>query len=212
MVSDSVKSLYNTYLATTRSCQNKPFKLRQDFSNFYETEAFVSIKKVQRFLSQHPEIDPNTFFKAPYLLHPGEVFDLPFYCTLAAVKKYLTYMNTQYGLPYDDIFHLNWIKQGLKFIKSFCEDKKISVTNYCIFSGNDLYPDWFIHIKNKQISPLIMYGFSNTRQVLESVEQDMISLLIPTFHKDFYSNAMKFKNSNKAKILVERGLNLIERK
>lgn len=211
MVSESVKKIYNTYLAVTRSCENKPFKLRQDFSNFYETENFVLTKKIERFLLKHPDIDIQTFFKAPYMLHPGEVFDLKFYTTLSAVKAYTNYINTLYSLPFDSSFHLNLIGTSLKFIKQYCQDKNISPEQYTTFSENGIYPAWFSHLKNRRVSPLVLYGYSDVKNIMDSAEKDMIELLIPVFYRDYYPNLSKFKASNKAKLLVSKGLALINK-
>lgn len=210
MVSKNIERLYNIYLAVSRSSQNKPFKLRKDFSDFYETEQFVLIKKLERFFDQHPGIKPEIFFKAPYALHPDQVFDLSFYTSLKGVKCYTMYIKTLHQLPFDHDYHLNFIKQSLKFIKSFCNEQTIQIPDYSSFTANNTFPAWYTHIKDRCIDPVVMFGFQNTKQIMEQVETDITHLLIGDFNENFYSDLSKFNNSAKAKLLVIRGLKLIQ--
>jgi hypothetical protein len=213
MVSKNIESLYNTYLAISRSSQNKPFKLRKDFSDFYETEQFVLTKKIERFLLQHPEIKPEIFFKAPYAVHPDETFDLRYYTTLSAVKAYTIYMKQLDSLSPDHTHHLEHIVKSIRFIKSFCEQNNIStVSNYISYCSNAIYPDWFLHLKNRNINKFILFGFDSCRKNIESVKQpDIIQLLIPDFFQNYYSDLGKFENSSKMKPLVTKGLALLQK-
>lgn len=212
MVSKNIENLYNTYLVISRSSQNKPFKLRKDFSDFYETEQFVLTKKIERFLLQHPEISPEIYFKAPYALHPDQCFDLSFYASLKGVKAYTTYLKSLENLSLDHEYHLKDAAKSLQYIKSFCINHKIKKLNeYIHYTSNDLYPDWLHHIKNRQVSKYIMFGFNNTRTVLESIQQqDIIQMLVPDLFENYYSYFSKFNNSYKMKALVNRGLKLLQ--
>jgi hypothetical protein len=203
--------IYNTYLITSRTSHNKPFKLRQDFSKFNETEYYTYTTKLERIFNQHPEIDIQLFFKAPFALHPGESFDLKFFTTLRAVKCYSLYIKALQSLPCDNIYHLQFLKQSLKFIKNYCTNTKIPVAKYSIHSSNGVHPDWLIHIKNRYIDPFIMFGFTNIRSIIEKIDRDIIDILIPDFYTDFYSNILKFNNSSKAKLLINKGLEIIQK-
>lgn len=213
MVSKNVQDLYNTYLVISRSSENKPFKLRKDFSDFYETEQFVLIKKIERFLLQHPDIKPEIFFKAPYILHPDQTFNLSFYTTLRAVKMYTMYIKSLDVLPIDHQHTLCCIKQSLQFIEKFCILNKIPLNQYASYTSNQLYPDWFTHIKNRAINKWVLFGFSQIRSIMESVGQsDIVELLIPDLYNNFYSDLTKYNNSVKGKALITKGLNILQKR
>ncbi len=210
-VTKTQENIYNTYLAVSRSSQNKPFKLRQDFTKFDESEYYPLILRLEKIFNQHPEIQPQMYFKAPYALHPSESFNLDFFASLKGVKLYSLYMKTLQSLPCDDPYQLNSIKNSLKFIKEFCIKHNVPIDEYPKYSSNGVYPDWFIHIKNRLTNPITMLGFTNIRIIIERSDKDIIDMLIPDFHETYYSDLSKFNNSSKAKILVNRGLELIRK-
>jgi hypothetical protein len=56
-----------------------------------------------------------------------------------------------------------------------------------------------------------MFGFTNIRSIIEKIDRDIIDILIPDFYTDFYSNILKFNNSSKAKLLIDKGLEIIQK-
>lgn len=210
-VSKEVARIYNTYLAVSRSSQNKPFKLRKDFSKFVETKEYGSVKKIEYIFNKYPEIKIDHFFKAPYALHPNEIFDLHFYTTLKAIKCYKMYMTSLDNLPYDHDYQLKSMKESLQFIREYCKENSFNdIQQYATHSANGLYPDWFVHVKNRAINSAVMFGFSNIRAIIEKNEKDFIDLLVSDFYNEYYSRSSKFKNSIKAQKLVKKGLEIIQ--
>jgi len=86
--------IYNCYLATVRSGNGKPFRLRKNWSGFEKKPEYFHIKKLANFFSRHDNIDINEFFKAPFVVYPEPAnYDLKFYTTLKSVKVYKIYKN-----------------------------------------------------------------------------------------------------------------------
>lgn len=211
MTSDNVKTLYNQYLRISRTSKGLPFKYRSNFENFYETEQFVCIKKIERILQNNPSIKAEEFFTAPFNLYPNETFSLSFFTSLKAVKTYSIYMKKLLSSQLDGEYHLRTLAESLKIIRLICIENKINVKDVPRLTTKGLAPDWMILLKNREINPFVMFGFSNLKQILDSLDKQAIQLIIPDFYTDYYSNLSKFNNSSKAKILVDKGLKLIQK-
>ena len=84
--------IYNTHLAISRSSRNKPFKIKKTFVGFEEDPRYPAIKRLFNFFSRYPEIDMQTYFKAPYELYKDvEYFDLNYFASPRAIKSYSIY-------------------------------------------------------------------------------------------------------------------------
>lgn len=94
MVTSFEKHIYNCYLATVRSGQGRPYKLRKQWEGFEEKPEYYQIKKLANFFNRHDNIDMTEFFKAPFVIYPEPAnYDLKFYTTLKAAKIYKIYKN-----------------------------------------------------------------------------------------------------------------------
>lgn len=58
--------IYNTWLAVTKKSNNKPYRLRKDFSSM-DDETVNCVKNIARKLTRL-NINPEEFFSAPYKL------------------------------------------------------------------------------------------------------------------------------------------------
>lgn len=91
-MTDFEKSVYNSFLATSRSAQNKPFKIRKNFKNFEDSSNYIHLQRLCRLFARNPSITPQQFFLAPYKIwEDGGYFDLRFYTTPKALKIYKLY-------------------------------------------------------------------------------------------------------------------------
>jgi hypothetical protein len=210
VITEKEKNIYNTYLATSKSCRNKPFKLRKDFSTFTESENYIYIQKLSRFFEKHRNIKMLEFFKAPFVIHPEEEFHLDYFIKPKAVGTYLAYLKSLDALPWDDDYHLNNTIKSLKFIKNFCLNNKFKNFNtYLTYTQNNMYPEWFIHAKERLINYPTIHGFDNVLQIVGGYDLDIISLFIGDFKENYYSNKFKFKG--KIKNLVQIGIQKIDK-
>jgi hypothetical protein len=88
------KHIYNTWLAVVRSNNNKPFKLRKNWTAFEEKPEYYQIKKLANFFNRHDNIDINDFFTSPFKVYPEPAnYDLQFYNTMKALTCYKIYIN-----------------------------------------------------------------------------------------------------------------------
>lgn len=90
----TLESIYNKYLAVSRSSLNKPFKLRKDFSNFENDRVYPIVVKIKTLFDNNPEIDPDTFFAAPFKIYPDSTAHIPidFYASRKAIGAYNHYI------------------------------------------------------------------------------------------------------------------------
>jgi hypothetical protein len=83
------KQIYNTWLATTRSNQNKPFKLRKEWKGFEDKPEYYFVKKLAKLFTRYDNININEWFEAPYKIYPEKIqYDLKHYTLM---KQYQTY-------------------------------------------------------------------------------------------------------------------------
>lgn len=83
------KQIYNTWLAVTRSCCGKPFKIRKNWVGFEDRVEYSHVKKLAKMFQRYDNIDINDWFEAPYSIYPEKTqYDLKQYTLM---KQYNTY-------------------------------------------------------------------------------------------------------------------------
>ena len=205
MITENEKSIYNTYLATSRSAKNKPFKLRKNFAKLETDDNYIYVQKLARFFDNHPNIKQQEFFKAPFVLHPEEDFHLEFFTKPRAVKTYVNFLNYIDSLPWDSEYHMQQSVKALKYIKRFCEQRSISsVEDYMVYKSNNLYPDWFIHAKQRFINLPTLHGLPNVLMSTNNFPADITEMFVGDFISQYYSNKQKFKG--KIRSLIKNGI------
>jgi len=128
LLTDLEKHLYNKHLAVSRSERNKPFKLKNSFTDVEGTDKHKFLKRISILFCKHPEINPDIFFKAPYKLYPDVAyFGLDYFSTMRAVRAYTTYKKTL--LLQDPDSQLEEVKDSLKFIANFCIEREFIFIN-----------------------------------------------------------------------------------
>jgi hypothetical protein len=89
-MTDFEKTIYNTWLAVTRSSQGKPFKLRKTWKDAEEQIDYMSIKKLAKMFMRYDNINIDEWFKSPYSVYPETTvqYDLKFYTQMKAFNCY----------------------------------------------------------------------------------------------------------------------------
>ena len=207
-LTDLEKLLYNKHLAVSRSIKNKPFKFKKDFSDITNTEKAKYLKRISVLFKKHSEIDPNTFFEAPYKLYPDiEYFGLDYFSTMRAIKAYTTYKRQL--LLTDPDTQLSDVKKSLQFIANFCLSEKIYFHQYQFHKSADLFT-WMKHYKENKINIYAMFGFKNIFSSVKNLAEDVQRFFISDFVDQFQNLYGLFNNSVKLKPYIEKAYPVLE--
>lgn len=209
-MTDKEKTIYNAFLATSRKQNNKPFKIRKNFSNFETKSIYPFIKRLDNFFNKFPQISPYAYFKAPYVIYPDHTyFDLRYFTSQAAIKAYTLYMKQQRLQSPDSDEHLEFIRQSLKFIGLFCLKQKIPLSNYITHKGGITY-SWIKHVLENNVSIYSLLEFSNLYEIISNIPKDELGLLLEDIYKNYGHIKTQYNNSKQAKYLVQRGMTKID--
>jgi len=142
---------------------------------------------------KHPEINPDAFFKAPYVLYPDvEYFSLEYFSTMRAVKAYTMYRKLIFLQNPDE--QMKQVKDSLNFIAMFCIKENIYFHQYSHHKTADLFT-WMKHYKENKINIYSMFEFSgicsNVRGLAEDVQRFFVSDFLDQFQKLYinYTNS-----------------------
>lgn len=205
----SEKSIYNTFLKISRSSCGLPYKLRQQWHGFENTEAYPHVLRLKNFFIRNKGIDMNEFFSAPYTIYPGESgFDIGFYSSQKAIKIYSLALKKKMLLSPDDKYHLDKISNGLKFIQKFCYYKLIKVDDYPKYKEG-VQNSCVVHIKERKVSVYNMFAFDEFDSVISSHDPDLLRFTLGEMYDSIPVYRTKFLNSNIAKKVAIFGLNKI---
>lgn len=211
-VTENEKSIYNLYLATSRSHQNKPFKLRKNFDKFENTPDHIMVKKICYFFSKFPHIDKRKYFEAPYKIYSDiKYLELKFYTGLKAVKAYSTYMTKLQLESPDNDEVIAFIKESLRFIAHFCVQEGISLDDYITYKKKAVTYTWMTHLKNHNISSYTIFMFPKFETIIDETPKDEQDLFLNEFIDQLSILRIRFHKSKKAKHLIETGYKTIKR-
>lgn len=202
MVSDNVKYIYNQYLKSLATQQNRGFRYRKNFDKF-EDENVNYCTKIHKLLSSYPHIDIETFFDAPNKLNPETHFPLKYYATYPAMRSYTVWTKQRQNLPPDDPYHLAEIQKSFKFIATYCIQNKIQWDDYLVC--DDVVPHWVQHLKQQSITIYALMGYDGLRQEIDHLPNDVKSLYIQNIGDNYIKLKQSFMKSTKAKALVIQG-------
>jgi hypothetical protein len=202
--------IYNTFLRTTRTRSNQPFKYRKDFTTLPD-KTKSAVKKIAYFLQKFEHIKIDDFFIAPYKVYADETyFELEYYTSLKATKAYTLYQKKKIYSDPDSEEQLANIKDALQFISTFCKDNNLQLENYLLHK-EDVIPSFLIHLKEHKVNIFVLLGFTNFTKELSQVSADMIRFIID---EEMYNKIDVFRTklfaSEKAKHLVAKGLQKIQ--
>jgi hypothetical protein len=202
------KHLYNKHLAVTKSNAGKPFRLKKDFSDVYNTDKHKFLKRISILFQKHPEISPETFFQAPYKLYPDVTyFGLDYFSSMRAVKAYTTYKK-QIFLQNPDS-QMDQIKDSLPFISKFCISNNILLHQYSTHRSSDLF-SWMIHYKQNKINLYVMFEFSNIFSSMQTFTEDVQRFFVRDFLEQFKSLHSLYINSTQARPYLKKAFPILE--
>lgn len=208
-ITENEKRIYNKYLAVTRTEQDKPFKLRQNFNDFKDDANYIYIKKLGLFFNKYSSVDMDDFFKAPFAIYNDKGFyDLKFYTSQKALKIYTMYQTKKQDELPDETNQLFFIKSSLNFILKFCKNNNISVKDYINHTTNDIN-SFILHLKERKICIYVIFGFENAENILRSIGAELLDFIFKDLKNKLDIYRTRFYTSKKAKVLVKEGIKKI---
>ena len=186
-ITRDIKDIYNAYLKTMRTSQNKPWRPRKNFDKFTD-ENYVYCNRLLQFFNSQPQINYEDFFNAPYTVYEDFIPDLKFYTTRKAITCYVNYIAKLQNLPPDNEYHLNHAKQSLKYIRDYCVDNDIPWDDY--LNSEEYIPHWLKHLKRRDTSIYVLMTYNNFKQLMDCLESDIIIL----YMQQIYDNYLTYKN------------------
>lgn len=204
--------IYNTYLRITRTKQNKPYKLRKDFTLFEESKHYIYVRRLGSFFKKFPHIQIDNFFNAPYELYPEEdtAYDLKFYTSPRGIKVYSLYMDSLDQLDPDTDYHIRYVKDSLMTIFKFCRDNSISIQDYIKHTIGDV-PVFVIHLQCREVGIYTLLGFGDFESELSKVPDSRLNF---TLGKNFTSLLENYRSryytSKQCKEITKQGIKKIK--
>ena len=203
------KHVYNSYLRISRSRQNKPFKLRKDFSKFEEDKNYKFVIKLINVLNRNKSIDLEDFLNAPYDVYgDNDQYDLKFYTTQRAIKVYTTYTKKQMADDIDDDKVISKIKESLFFIYNFCKDNQITLKEYVNHKTN-IMNSFVLHVQENKIILYVLFGFSTFERELNKTPYEVREFILGDLVRNIDRYRKNFQASKKAKNIIRKGLSEI---
>ena len=203
------KHIYNSYLRISRSRQNKPFKLRKDFSKFEDDKNYKYVIKLSNILSRNKSIDLEEYISAPYEVYDDhEHYDLKFYTTQRAIKVYTTYTKKRMADNIDDEQIIDKIKDSLFFIYNFCKDNDITLKEYVAHKTN-IMNSFVLHVQENKIILYVLFGFSTFEKELNKTPYEMREFILGDLVRNIDRYRKNFQASKKAKNIIRTGLSEI---
>lgn len=213
MINEKEKSIYNSFLYASRKAKNKPVRLRQNFDNI-ESKDEVALKKLNLLLSKYSHISYSDFFIAPYKVYgPDDYFDLSFFNTRRAIKCYSMYCKDKEVQNPDSEDSINTLKDCLKYIFNFCNEEKITLTQYKHFTGvnnRGAIPIVFTHLKNHKINFYMLHALDMGSIIKPWIQDQSLSLIISDLSGLYSKTHAKFISSKSLKEKARKGLKIIE--
>lgn len=206
-LTDLEKHIYNKHLAISKIEKNKPFKLKRDFSDIVSTDKHKFLKRISILFAKHPELDQDLFFKAPYKLYPDVIyFGLDYFSTMRAVRSYTIYKKQIFLQDPDS--QLEFTKDSLRFISTFCIQNKIHIHQYPYHRTTDIYT-WMQHFKQNQISIYSVMEFPDIYSNLRNLSEDVQKFFLSNFVDQFQTIQTKYNNSKQLKPYIQKALPIL---
>lgn len=209
MLTDFEKLIYNKHLSCSRKNQDKPYKFRKDFSNTDSSTVFY-LKKLSLFFNKFRQIDIDEFFSAPYNLHTDEkYFDLKYYISPKAVSSYNLYKKQKEVTDPDKKEILEYTALSLKFLKTYCKEKNISLEKYLQYIEEDKsIPAFIEHLQTHKINFYTLMGFSDFNKKMYRYFEEY-KFILGNVVENLENIYNQFIRSKKLKILVREGFKKI---
>lgn len=208
MITEKEKIIYNNFLYTQRTVQNKPFRPRQNFDKISGTEE-VSIKKLYLFLSKYNHINYNDFFIAPYKVYGNDnYFDLQFYNTTRALKCYSMFVRDKEFSDPDNPATIKTAKECIKFIFEYCLKNRLTLAEYKKTIEGTI-PIALQHLREHRINFYTMHML-NIESQLNRIDKQVLDFIVKDFTQISNTTRTKLATSKILKVKIVKGLKIIE--
>lgn len=204
------KQIYNTYLAVSRSINNKPFRIRRDFTGFESKPEYLAVKKLATFFKKHRHLNIDSFFEAPFFVYGENYFGIDFFCTQKAIATYTRYNDNFLIEKPDSKVCGKKIKESIIFITNFCKLNNIRVADYITHKENgSQYYSFLTHLKDRKINVYILFAFKDFERVVKAIDINIKKLLAPSLMRmdylrtKIYSSTQMKKNISLFKKFVD---------
>lgn len=205
-ISDFQKRIYNSHLAISRKMRDKPFRIRKDFSDMDQTK-IDQLAALERFFNSYQNIKIDDYFTAPYVIFEDtDYFDLDFFLSSKAKKAYSQYMKKIEMDDPDSEDSLRRLVDSLKFIKNFCKERGLTLTEYPLYIEESL-PNIIEHLKNHHINMYALHALGVSKI---EVENRILDFIFSDFWITFQKTKNKFFLSKKMKDLAKKALTKIQ--
>lgn len=192
-ITEREKGIYNDYLYTSRSAQNKPTRFRKDFTKLKD-EDFIALKKLSAFFSKHTHINYKDWFAAPYEVYSKtEYFDLKFFNTRKALKCYSIYMKEREMSNPDSESVIESVKNGFRYIAKYCIENSITIDEYIKHYTNNI-PTCLLHLQEHRINFYTLHALE-AEPTIKAIEKDVLEFIIKDFQTIFVNTRTKFYGS-----------------
>jgi len=202
-VKDKEKLIYNSYIAVTRSKQNKPFKLRKDFNEFDTTPHYPYLVRLTNFFNRYPHIKVQEFFEAPYEIYTDTAhLPLNYYLTRPAIKAYSLYQQKKQDISPDK--QIESIRESLQFIGSFCIKNKLQLNDY-IHHKTGCISTWMMHYKEHHINIYSLFEMCDIIAQISQTVSDEKEILLDSLQQNITKFKTRYYMSSVAKNFVKEG-------
>lgn len=208
MITDFEKQIYNKFLAISRIKQNKPFRLRKDFSGFEDTEHYFYVKRLSHFFTRFKHVDLDQFFESPYHIYEDQWFDLKFYTSQRALKVYTMHQQKTKLNPPDSDEQLYGIRKSLEYIIRFCDKENLAIDKYTTHITGSI-PTCLLHLKQCKVTIYTLLGFQDFEQVMNQNCRDQLQFMLGDLFTNISDFRNKFIKSSLAKKLCRVGIDKI---
>jgi hypothetical protein len=207
-LTEKEKSIYNSYLIASRTVQNKPFKLRQDFTSI-DSQVYTTLKKLGLFFNKNNNIKQVDFFTAPFSYYGADnFFDIHFFLTPKAIKCYSLYIKKKETQDPDNADTITSTKNCCVFIYKYCKENNLTLHEYKnIINGTT--PLVLQHLRDHSINFYTLHGLQCDRTIRQ-VEPDLLEFFISNFENLLNETRINFQRSIKLKVIVREALSIIE--
>lgn len=213
MVTPLEKRIYNTYLIVSRTKNNQPFKVRQNFNKFEDEPHYISVKKLANFFERHQNVSINDFFLAPYDIYKNDIkqfYDIKFYLSAKARSIYTMYMKKKDKESPDSETAIKRCKDSMLYIYKYCMKRKINIDKYLFEKSSGQFPDFIIHLKDRKVDIYTLFAIDGFERKFFESPQDLLAFMFGDLYNDFTKFRMAYLRSENCKRVCKSGLNEIK--
>lgn len=207
-VSEKEKRIYNSYNISYRKANNKPFKIRKDFTDLDPTTILV-LHKLSSLFERNPTINIDDFFIAPYKVYDSQTYNpIDFYLTRKALKCYTVYKTEKEKENPDSDEVIERCKAACSFLYKFCRINNITLDQYKSMIVGTM-PIIVQHLKDHSVNFYVLHAL-DCNKVLRSVGQELLDFLIPDFNIINNETRINYSKSTKLKHTLSKALDIIK--